>query len=61
MARRTMLDVHIGGGVNATGIQLTYRDAECASLILQRAAIVLKGVRQRDALRTDQQQTKEHI
>ena len=56
-----MLNVRIGGGVNAAGVQLTYRDADCASLLLQRIAFVFEGVRQGAALRADQQRHQQQI
>lgn len=54
LARMAMLDVRIGGGVNAAGVQLTYRDTDCAGLLLQYVGVVSKGVRQCAALRSDQ-------
>ncbi len=45
------LDVRIGGGANAAGIQLTYCDTDCTGLILRCAGIVFKSVRQGAALR----------
>jgi hypothetical protein len=61
LARVARLDVRIGGGVNAAGIQLTYRDTDCAGLILQCAGIVFEGVRQGAALRSEQQQHQHQI
>ncbi len=54
LARMAMLDVRIGGGVNAAGVQLTYRDTDCAGLLLQYVDVVLKGMRQGAAVRPDQ-------
>ncbi len=51
LARVATLDVRIGGGANAAGIQLTYRDTDCACLILRCTGIVCKGVREDAALR----------
>ena len=45
------LDVRIVGGVNAAGIQLTYRDTDCAGLVLRCVGIVFGGVGQGAALR----------
>ncbi len=55
------LDVRIVGGVNAAGIQLTYRDTDCAGLVLWCVGIVLGGVRQGAALRSEQQQHQNQI
>ena len=60
-ARVARLDFRMGGGVNAAGIQLTYRDTDCAGLILQCAGIVCEGVRQDAALRSEQQQHQRQI
>ena len=54
LARMAVLDVRIGGGVNAAGVKLTYRDTDCAGLLLQYVDVVLKGVRQCAALRSGQ-------
>jgi len=54
LAELAMLDVRIGGRVNAAGVQLTYRDTDRAGLLLQYVDVVLKGVCQGAALRSDQ-------
>ncbi len=51
LARVATLDVRIGGGANAAGIQLTYCDTDCTGLILRCTGIVCKGVREGAALR----------
>lgn len=51
LARVATLDVRIGGGANAAGIQLTYCDTDCTGLILQCAGIVFKSVCEGAALR----------
>lgn len=60
-ARVARLDVRIGGGVNTAGIQLIYRDTDCAGLILQCAGIVFEGMREGAALRSEQQQHQQQI
>ena len=54
LARMAMLDVRIGRDINAAGVKLTYRDTDCAGLLLQYVDVVLKGVRQCAALRSGQ-------
>jgi len=54
LARMAVLDVRIGGGVNAAGVQLARRDTDFAGLLLQCVGIVFKGVCQGAALRSDQ-------
>lgn len=55
MARTAMLDRRIGRGINAAETQLTCCDTDRAGLILKCPGVVLIGVRQRTALRANQQ------
>jgi len=54
VTRMAMLDVRIGGAVNAAGVQLIRRDTDCTGLLLQCVDVVFKGVCQGAALRADQ-------
>ncbi len=56
-----MLNGRTCGSIDAAGIQLTERDTDCAGLILQRPRVVLEGVRQCAALRSDQHQYQQEI
>ncbi len=56
LARMAILEVCIGGNINAAGVQLAYRDTDCTGPLLQYVEVVFKGVRQGAALRSDQQQ-----
>jgi len=55
------LDVSGGEGVNATGVELTNGDANCASLVPQRFGIVFEGMRQCAALRAGQQYDQQQV
>ncbi len=61
MVRMAMLDVRIAGGANTAGVQLTYRDTDCAGLRLQHVGLMFKGMRQGTALRGDQQYHQQQI
>ncbi len=50
-----------GGGVNAAGVELTYRDTDCASLLLQCVGLMFKRMRQGTALRADQKYHQQQI